>query len=196
MPRAISKAVEAGLPLYKGEDYTGRQFGEWTVLKFANFSGRSYRWTCRCSCGVVKDVLLSGLLYGRTTQCRVCSNNKGSGKDNPNWKGYGKIPGVVLQKIKMSTRKRASNFDVDIDCEYLDKLWDLQGGACVLSGRKLSLGVGTNFSGGNASVDRIDSSKGYVRGNVQWVTIDVNRAKWQLSNAELIQLCKDIVNNQ
>jgi hypothetical protein len=121
--------------------------------------------------------------------CVACANGDRSTKleGNPNWKGYGKIPGTVMQKIRMSCSKRARLLDCTIDCEYLDSLWDAQGGKCALSGRDLSIG-------GNASVDRIDSSKGYIQGNVQWVTIDINRAKWEMSNEQLQSLCRDVAN--
>lgn len=44
-----------------------------------------------------------------------------------------------------------------------------------------------------ASLDRIDSSKGYVKGNVQWVTIQANIAKHTLNIHELYALAKKIV---
>jgi hypothetical protein len=48
----------------------------------------------------------------------------------------------------------------------------------------------------NASIDRIDSSKGYVVDNIQFVCRIANTAKSDLSQEDFINLCKTIINNQ
>jgi len=45
----------------------------------------------------------------------------------------------------------------------------------------------------NISIDRIDSSIGYVRGNVQFVCDVVNRMKQDLPQKELLMWCKRIL---
>lgn len=45
----------------------------------------------------------------------------------------------------------------------------------------------------NISIDRIDSSLGYVRGNVQFVCDIVNRIKQDLSQEELYKWCNLIL---
>lgn len=45
----------------------------------------------------------------------------------------------------------------------------------------------------NISIDRIDSSKGYVRGNVQFVCDVVNRMKADMHVTELQYWCKKIL---
>ena len=64
---------------------------------------------------------------------------------------------------------------------------------CALSGEELSFGVGRMR--GTASLDRIDSSKGYVKGNVQWVHKDVNFMKRTLNQQTFVNWCKKITNN-
>jgi hypothetical protein len=44
----------------------------------------------------------------------------------------------------------------------------------------------------NASLDRIDSSIGYVKGNVQWVTKNVNVAKQSMSQEKFISVCQQV----
>lgn len=46
-----------------------------------------------------------------------------------------------------------------------------------------------------ASLDRIDSSKGYIKGNVQWTTIDANIAKQDMKESDFIELCQKVVNH-
>lgn len=41
-------------------------------------------------------------------------------------------------------------------------------------------------------LDRIDSSKGYIEGNVQWVHKDVNMMKQNYSQKYFIEMCKKI----
>lgn len=98
-----------------------------------------------------------------------------------------------MQKVRSSARVRARLLDCTITVEYLADLWDTQGGKCAYSGRDLYFGDGPNYGGGNASVDRTDSSKGYVPGNVRWVDVNINRAKWEQDPQSFIQMCRDVV---
>ena len=43
------------------------------------------------------------------------------------------------------------------------------------------------------SVDCIEPTLGYVKGNVQWVSWKVNRAKGDLSNEEFLNMCKAVI---
>ena len=38
----------------------------------------------------------------------------------------------------------------------------------------------------------MNSIKGYIEGNIQWVHKDINMTKQSLSSEEFIQLCKDV----
>jgi NAD-dependent SIR2 family protein deacetylase len=57
-------------------DMTGRQVGEWTVLRRAAIQhahGMIY-WSCRCgNCGQVFNVSGSSLRSGNTSRCRKCA---------------------------------------------------------------------------------------------------------------------------
>ena len=47
----------------------------------------------------------------------------------------------------------------------------------------------------NVSVDRIDSTKGYLQDNIQLVCMAVNQMKNDLEINELIYFCKQIIKN-
>lgn len=47
-----------------------------------------------------------------------------------------------------------------------------------------------------ASLDRIDSSKGYKIENIQWVHKDINQMKSALENNKFIELCELVSENQ
>lgn len=40
-----------------------------------------------------------------------------------------------------------------------------------------------------ASIDRIDNSKGYVEGNVQWVHKEINKMKFTKSDIDFVHFC-------
>ena len=46
-----------------------------------------------------------------------------------------------------------------------------------------------------ASLDRIDSSIGYVEGNVQWVSKQANLSKHVMSMSELYEFCRKVLNH-
>lgn len=46
-----------------------------------------------------------------------------------------------------------------------------------------------------ASLDRIDSSKGYVEGNVQWVHKRINIMKNDVPQSEFIEWCRTVARN-
>jgi hypothetical protein len=69
-------------------------------------------------------------------------------------------------------------------------VFEEQGGRCAYTGRELLLSP--DRSGGTGSVDRIDSTKGYCPGNVQWTLAWVNKMKWELPEEEFLDLCEEI----
>ena len=58
--------------------------------------------------------------------------------------------------------------------------------------RTFSIDRTNQASSTTASLDRIDSSKGYVIGNVQWVHKDINIMKNKFDNQYFIDMCKKI----
>jgi len=87
-------------------------------------------------------------------------------------------------------KKRKHYYNVELS--DLLELWETQSGMCVYSGVKL---VHPNNGGSNlntASLDRIDSKIGYVKGNLQFISIICNQAKNNLSNEEMLQFIKII----
>lgn len=93
---------------------------------------------------------------------------------------------LSITKNRAKRHKRAFNLTLD----YLTNLWKLTNGRCKLSGLKMTTGIGTR--GAKVSIDRINSRKGYVKGNCQLVRTDVNIAKNALEQKEFIKLCKAI----
>jgi hypothetical protein len=79
---------------------------------------------------------------------------------------------------------------IDIDKDYLESIWT---GKCAISGIDIlhkSKDKKTDMF--SASLDRIDSSKGYIKGNVQFVALGVNYAKNGFTNEETLEFIKAI----
>ncbi len=86
----------------------------------------------------------------------------------------------------------------DINKEYLKELWKSQKGRCPVTDWELSLPKNSdrfeNKAIYNASLDRIDSSKGYIRGNVRFVARIVNYAKSDWGDDVLYKFAEAVYN--
>tara|TARA_B100000963_G_scaffold90866_1_gene78218 strand:+ start:350 stop:1081 length:732 start_codon:yes stop_codon:yes gene_type:complete len=91
----------------------------------------------------------------------------------------------ILSAAKASTKKRAKkgrNYNFDIDLEYLLDLWEECNGECFRFKIKMSLLDGDVWL---VSLDRIDPSKGYIKGNVQLVSWQYNLMKGNRTEEEM-----------
>jgi hypothetical protein len=86
--------------------------------------------------------------------------------------------------------------------EYLKKLFEIQQGLCTISKQKMLLEISSDRVGKNirlsnkCSPDRIDSAKGYVKGNIQLTTWWVNCWKADLTLDEFYNKIEIIRNNK
>ena len=80
--------------------------------------------------------------------------------------------------------------------DYIFKLWDIQKGKCNLSGVNMTWHRGGGSTDYACSIDRKDSDKGYVVGNIQLVCRTVNFMKSTLNDAQLYWWCKNIVEHK
>lgn len=145
-------------------------------------------WLCQCECGETKIARSTELLKGDTKSCG-CGNRF---ENSCNYRGFGKLAQSKFSHIKYSAIKRGLEFSISI--EYTWNLYVKQDGKCFYTKKELDLKT-RNSGPMTASLDRIDSSKGYVEGNVVWVHKDVNIMKNQYSHNYFISLCQLIVAN-
>lgn len=79
---------------------------------------------------------------------------------------------------------KRKGFQYDLDSEYLESIWT---GICPALGLELKkpfeeVGRGSHKT---AHLDRFDPEKGYVRGNVRWLSGRANRIKYDATIEEL-----------
>lgn len=181
--------------IYKGKDVTGQIFGSYRVLEMTGVkvfpSGNSHHiWKVQCmSCGVKKESQSQHVVNGKYG-CKACKGQAMSGRNSCHWSGGKYVPGYFVSKIKHAARRKSRNILFDLSHEYLDWLWESQGGRCAYTGWNLHFGNVKNP--GTVSLDRIDSSGDYVEGNVQFVHKDVNIMKWELSDSRFREICSAI----
>ena len=93
-----------------------------------------------------------------------------------------------------NAKKRFKDFNLDL--EYLKEIWDNQKGICPYTGIELILPEENNIDTLNitrrASLDRINSELGYVKGNVQFVSTPINYMKSTMTDLQTKQFLKEI----
>jgi predicted transcriptional regulator len=172
--KAVSKPLQ---------DLSGKTFGDLQVSHYVRGG-----WLCKCKCGQTKIYGTRRLTHDGIKSCG-CRLHRRNGALHHRWRGHGDIPATLYSKCFSHAEERGLDFDVSI--EYLWSLFQRQNGACALSAVPLSFAKGKV----TASIDRIDSSVGYIEGNVQWVHKDINQMKWNYDQDDFIQWCKLIANN-
>lgn len=80
-----------------------------------------------------------------------------------------------------------------ISADALELIWNAQGGKCALTGWDMTMELGRGSVPTNCSIDRVDSTKGYVVGNVQLACRAANVAKSDLTQADFITLCRSVM---
>jgi len=166
-------------------DLTGKKLGMLTPLRPTGESTSKGNaiWLCKCDCG--NETSKSTAELSRMLSCGCSHRRKGT--RSPNFTGCKGISGHHWSEIKGKARKRNILFAITID--YAWEVFEKQSGKCALSGLDLQFKTSNRASDGNASLDRIDSSKGYEQDNVQWVHKDFNRLKSDFDETTFIKMC-------
>ena len=123
---------------------------------------------------------------------RKSEENKKLCKKNSKNRGDEFTPFKELMK-RCVARKKDKNKELSITLEDIKKQWEIQKGKCPYLNENLILPLTTgkeDRSNPNliASLDRIDSSKGYVKGNIQIISRTLNYAKNSYSEEVLLNL--------
>lgn len=118
-----------------------------------------------------------------------------NGSNHSHWKGYQEISQTFFGNLIKSAKDRCIKFDITI--EYIWDLFLKQEKKCALSKIDICFSekAGKYYSKQTASLDRIDSSKGYIDGNVQWVHKTINTMKMSLKQEDFINWCKLVTEN-
>ena len=189
----------------KIQSSVGCKYNRWLVLEYVGRTETSNGMLrCKCDCGTEQNVRYYDLVSGQTQGCHSCSTELKSkncgkykrkfGKDNWKFNGYEKLSGHQWAVLKYGAKKRGLEFT--ITTEYAYKILEKQGFKCFLSNLPIELGnQSINNGRWTATLDRIDSTKGYIEGNVQWLHKDINTMKWAFTQEQFIDYCRLVTEN-
>lgn len=179
-------------------DITGKKYRNMVVLGKTEKTTRRGRgiWSCRCdTCETVLDLPAHAVRQGRY-ECE-CEPQVYRVKRTNKVRFCGLMPLYFVTKMKGEAEKR--NLEFTLTPEIMWEVFQQQDGKCVLSGIELSFvkeGQTSRQNDSTASLDRIDSTKGYVAGNVQWVHKHINFMKQAFPDEYFIGMCRTVTLNQ
>ncbi len=98
-----------------------------------------------------------------------------------------------------NAKRRKDHGEFSITSSYLKELWESQNGLCAVTGLKLEHRYFSSWkhdkkSPYQASLDRIDNSKGYIVGNIRFVCLMYNYARNNFSDEETIEFFNKVKN--
>ncbi len=163
-----------------GKINIGEIFGNWEVISEAKSNKSGIRVLCRCKCEnkTEAEISLVALKHGNTKNCGCSITRNGkTHKVNRN------IPYIMFYSMKHGAMKRNLEFNIN-----QEQIWDLflkQDKKCAISGLELIINRNVrNCKYSTASLDRIDSDRGYVIDNIQWVHKRINKLKSDFTEEE------------
>lgn len=169
------------------KDITGFIFGDITVIaKVDNtYKTRCAKWKCKCLCGNTFISTYGKLKRNKYKKCLKCTITART--------GCKKFPNSIYTKYIRGALVRGLEWNIEPIQLY--ELFIKQEKKCALSGEPIKFAdkqISHLLKTSTASLDRIDSNKGYTIDNVQWVHKDVNKMKWDLTQDRFIELCLKI----
>lgn len=101
---------------------------------------------------------------------------------------------------KARSRSKSRSEVTDLTLEYLKEIWENQNGLCPYTNIKMEMPRSSQDedikkSPTKLSLDRIDPSIGYIKGNVEFVCYCINVMKNDFTKQEMIDFIKLINNN-
>lgn len=104
----------------------------------------------------------------------------------------------IMLILKMRNKESPEKKTLELTVEQLKELWEKQQGTCPFTGWKLILQTTTKdkleYVPNRASLDRIDSNKGYSIDNVRFVSLIYQFAKNKFTDKDVYNFCQSFAN--
>lgn len=168
--------------------YIGAKLYSLTVIKRVdNASNGHPRYLFQCDCGEYREAKLANVKRGEPKACKSCTSKSFKQKKSKDYQdtcGYRthEEAGTELWRRWQGMKNRCR-----CNTSYLKKgiIYDTSWESYL--NFKEDMGM-THFSG--AELDRIDNTKGYSKGNCQWLTIEEHAIKSANERADTIAKVK------
>ena len=165
----------------------GSKYKHWTIIEGPIYRNSTAYYKVKCDCGTEAYKLPIELLYkNKEFQCEKCAQKERALQTTLTNGRIGDLTLTEHTRLRRSADKRNYAFEVSI--KYLQNLFQEQKQICAITGDYIP-----NIK--EASLDRIDSSKGYIEGNVQWVTYQANVSKHTMTMEQLYEFCRKVLNH-
>jgi hypothetical protein len=92
---------------------------------------------------------------------------------------------VLLTSAKTRAKSRGLKFDIELADIFIP-------GVCPVLGIPLVAGAGKQHAG-SPSIDRIDPTRGYVKGNIQVISFKANTMKQDATPAQLLAFARWVI---
>ena len=168
------------------DDLIGERVDKLEVIQFVDG-----KYLCKCECGNTRKVSKRYLRqYIKVKKsCKNCISNQIIDRKG---RTIGELSGTYWLSIIKGAIQRG--ISIEIDQSYAWELFLKQNKKCALSGVDLKLARRSRQKEQTASLDRIDSDKGYTKTNVQWIHKDINIIKNTYNNEQFIDICNKVSN--
>ena len=127
--------------------------------------------------------------YRANNADKVSSTNKKQREIRKNDRS--KMASVLLSKTLTGRKRNTRILEHNLTTAYIQGILEKQNYCCAFTGIKLDHKTGKNNLR-MASVDRINSKKGYVENNIQIVLNSMNKAKGESTDKEFRKLLEEI----
>lgn len=174
-------------------DISGQQFGRLVAIEICGrrLSTGVSLWKCLCSCGNYTVVGISELKNGNTQSCG-CLNTERVRQRHSLDIGQAAF-NRILNSYKSSARKRHREFLLT-DLEFRD-LIQQPCHYCNIAYSNVSVSRANTGDFKYNGLDRVDSSKGYILGNVVPCCSKCNTAKLDMTVDDFKQWVTDVYNH-
>lgn len=181
-------------PKLTDEEIKSKTFGWLTPIEPIYKDGRKM-WRCRCKCGRTIE-RYQWYLTGEQREFSCGCVNKQKGEKCRQWKGFGDVGGLYMSCMKRHARQLGVIFDITAQDAW--ELFIKQNGKCNLTGLPIQLSKSKKTREDRvkqtASLDRIDSTKGYTKDNIQWILKSVNIMKNKYNQDYFVEICCRVAN--
>lgn len=168
-----------------------QKFGKLTIIEMIESHKHNSQilYLFKCDCGKEIKRKLSQVKNKNGIKDCGCEHRNNKAKT---WIGHGEISGSLFSYIRRCAERKKLEWSISIE-----EIWNLflkQDRKCALSGEELIFPK-TNkelHSSRTASLDRIDSDKGYIINNLQWIHKDLNMMKKNYRDSNFINWCYKI----
>lgn len=183
------RLLSAKSRLKSKKSWIGKKINYYKILDvYLDEKYRKYIFKCLCTkCNetIVEKPLN---LLRQSMFCIECFRKKNNESDII-------IPYYYFVHIQRNAKTR--NLEFSVSREYCSNLLEKQKYKCALSGEPIFFTDNSILNRGKhtASLDRIDSTKGYIEGNLQWVHKKINIMKTNLTDEQFWLFSKKVYFN-